>query len=183
MKIIKSWKKFNESYNRYGDELSYNNGLYALNLNFNLRQLGAKIETPHIESLSHFPYVLVSEDKILLDQLREYLKGLSKEDLEGIRFYNGKVDPFGEGGYVPFSNFGMCEITKEELNKCSHHNNVLTNDELYDRCKENRGDTPEGKVYSYFLLKRRDIYSEKDYIEVGVDVTEGVKKFLEMKKM
>ena len=82
----------------------------------------------------------------------------------------------------------MCEITKEDLLSSSNRtytrdnftdvtNNLIMNDELWDRCKQNMGDLPEGKVFSYFT-----VYSHKgkEHLELGIDVTEGLKNFLNM---
>jgi len=54
MKIL-TWKKFNES-EKYADELAFNNGIFALNLNFDISQfesiyqLKSKITTPYVTS-------------------------------------------------------------------------------------------------------------------------------------
>ena len=209
MKILKGWEKFNENASRYHfDEnkekikdvefVLHNNGVYSLDLNLDLRQIGADMIIPNIRSHSWHPYCLVSKDKTLLYKLEEYLKGLEFDDFNGVEWYsttsvNNAVCPFLGEKEVPY--FGrnqkysepmMCEITKEDLLSSSNRtytrdnftdvtNNLIMNDELWDRCKQNMGDLPEGKVFSYFT-----VYSHKgkEHLELGIDVTEGLKKFL-----
>jgi hypothetical protein len=163
------------------------NGVYSLDLNLNLREIGAEMVIPNIQSSSYHPYCLVSKDKTLLYKLQEYLKSLEFEDFNGVEWYdtrsvNNAVCPFlGEkevpffGRDIKYSNPMMCEITEQDLRKSSLRNNVISNnDELYKYCKENLGDLPDGKVFSYFT-----VFDYKEHhIEVGVDVTEGLKKFL-----
>lgn len=206
MKILKGWKKFNENDSRYHfDEnkpkienvefVLHKNGVYSLDLNLDLRQIGADMIIPNIISHSWHPYCLASKDKTLLYKLEEYLKGLEFDDFNGVEWYdsrpvNNAVCPFLGEKEVPY--FGrnqkysepmMCEITKEDLlvpstreNFTNVTNNLIMNDELWNRCKENMGDFPEGKVFSYFT-----VYSHKGkHLELGIDVTEGLKKFLNM---
>ena len=219
MKILKGWKKFNEdnhgSWNADRDHFDknkekiknvefvlHNNGVYSLDLSLDLREIGADMIIPNIESASKHPYCLVSKDKTLLYKLEEYLKGLEFDDFNGVEWYstrpvNNAVCPFLGEKEVPY--FGrinsrnnelkysepmMCEITKEDLlsqstrnNFTDVTNNLIMNDELWDRCKQNMGDLPEGKVFSYFT-----VYSHKgqEHLELGIDVTEGLKKFLNM---
>lgn len=222
MKILKGWKKFNEdnhgtaNASRYHfDEnkekikdvefVLHNNGVYSLDLNLDLRQIGADMIIPNIRSHSWHPYCLVSKDKTLLYKLEEYLKGLEFDDFNGVEWYsttsvNNAVCPFlGEKEVPYFGRTGnstrekysepmMCEITKEDLLSSSNRtytrdnftdvtNNLIMNDELWDRCKQNMGDLPEGKVFSYFT-----VYSHKgkEHLELGIDVTEGLKNFLNM---
>lgn len=222
MKILKGWEKFNEdnhgtaNASRYHfDEnkekikdvefVLHNNGVYSLDLNLDLRQIGADMIIPNIRSVSQHPYCLVSKDKTLLYKLEEYLKGLEFDDFNGVEWYsttsvNNAVCPFlGEKEVPYFGRTGnstrekysepmMCEITKEDLLSSSNRtytrdnftdvtNNLIMNDELWDRCKQNMGDLPEGKVFSYFT-----VYSHKgkEHLELGIDVTEGLKKFLNM---
>ena len=217
MKILKGWEKFNEdnhgteNASRYHfDEnkpkienvefVLHRNGIYSLDLNLDLRQIGADMIIPNIRSVSQHPYCLVSKDKALLYKLEEYLKGLEFDDFNGVEWYttrpvNNAVCPFLGEKEVPY--FGrnqkysepmMCEITKEDLLSSSNRtytrnnftdvtNNLIMNDELWDRCKQNMGDLPEEKVFSYFT-----VYSHKgkEHLELGIDVTEGLKKFLNM---
>jgi hypothetical protein len=212
MKILKGWEKFNENDSRYHfDEnkpkienvefVLNKNGVYSLDLNLDLRQIGADMIIPNIRSVSQHPYCLVSKDKTLLSKLEEYLKGLEFDDFNGVEWYdsrpvNNAVCPFlGEKEVPYFGRTGnstrekysepmMCEITKEDLlvpstrdNFTNVTNNLIMNDELWNRCKENMGDLPEGKVFSYFT-----VYSHKgkEHLELGIDVTEGLKKFLNM---
>ena len=226
MKILKGWKKFNEAYN--GNHGSWNadrdhfdenkekikdvefvlhkNGVYSLDLNLDLRQIGADMIIPNIRSASQHPYCLVSKDKTLLYKLEEYLKGLEFDDFNGVEWYdfasvNNAACPFLGEKEVPY--FGrnqkysepmMCEITKEDLlvpstrdNFTNVSNNLIMNDELWNRCKQNMGDLPEGKVFSYFTVyshgKPTEDRSNSDgwgHLELGIDVTEGLKKFLNM---
>ena len=236
MKILKGWKKFNEAYN--GNHGSWNadrdhfdenkekikdvefvlhkNGVYSLDLNLDLRQIGADMIIPNIRSASQHPYCLVSKDKTLLYKLEEYLKGLEFDDFNGVEWYsttsvNNAACPFlGEKevihcGFPYFGKTGnstrekysepmMCEITKEDLlvtstrdNFTNVSNNLIMNDELWNRCKQNMGDLPEGKVFSYFTVyshgKPTEDRSNSDgwgHLELGIDVTEGLKKFLNM---
>ena len=216
MKILKGWKKFNEdnhgSWNADRDHFDenkekiknvefvlHNNGVYSLDLNLDLRQIGADMIIPNIRSASQHPYCLVSKDKTLLYKLEEYLKGLEFDDFNGVEWYdfasvNNAACPFlGEKEVPYFGRTGnmqrekysepmMCEITKEDLlvpstrdNFTNVSNNLIMNDELWNRCKQNMGDLPEGKVFSYFT-----VYSHKgkEHLELGIDVTEGLKKFL-----
>ena len=220
MKILKGWKKFNEanhgSWNADRDHFDENkekikdvefvlhkNGVYSLDLNLDLRQIGADMIIPNIRSHSWHPYCLVSKDKTLLYKLEEYLKGLEFDDFNGVEWYstrpvNNAVCPFLGEKEVPY--FGrnqkysqpmMCEITKEDLlvpstrdNFTNVTNNLIMNDELWNRCKENMGDLPEGKVFSYFTVyshgKDRSNSDGWGHLELGIDVTEGLKKFLNM---
>ena len=228
MKILKGWEKFNEdnhgtaNASRYHfDEnkekikdvefVLHNNGVYSLDLNLDLRQIGADMIIPNIRSHSWHPYCLVSKDKTLLYKLEEYLKGLEFDDFNGVEWYsttsvNNAVCPFlGEKEVPYFGRTGnstrkkysepmMCEITKEDLlsqstrnNFTDVTNNLIMNDELWDRCKQNMGDLPEGKVFSYFTVyshgKPTEDRSNSDgwgHLELGIDVTEGLKKFLNM---
>lgn len=216
MKILKGWEKFNENDSRYHfDEnkekikdvefVLHKNGVYSLDLNLDLRQIGADMIIPNIISSSWHPYCLVSKDKTLLYKLEEYLKGLEFDDFNGVEWYdsrpvNNAVCPFlGEKEVPYFGRTGnstrekysepmMCEITKEDLLSPSDvSNNLIMNDELWDRCKQNMGDLPEGKVFSYFTVyshgKPTEDRSNSDgwgHLELGIDVTEGLKKFLNM---
>lgn len=213
MKILKGWKKFNENDSRYHfDEnkpkienvefVLNKNGVYSLDLNLDLRQIGADMIIPNIISSSWHPYCLVSKDKTLLYKLEEYLKGLEFDDFNGVEWYdsrpvNNAVCPFlGEKEVPYFGRTGnstrekysepmMCEITKEDLLSPSDvSNNLIMNDELWDRCKQNMGDLPEGKVFSYFTVyshgKDRSNSDGWGHLELGIDVTEGLKKFLNM---
>ena len=218
MKILKGWEKFNEDNHGTANASRYHfdenkekikdvefvlnkNGVYSLDLNLDLRQIGADMIIPNIRSHSWHPYCLVSKDKTLLYKLEEYLKGLEFDDFNGVEWYdsrpvNNAVCPFlGEKEVPYFGRTGnstrekysepmMCEITKEDLlvpstrdNFTNVTNNLIMNDELWNRCKENMGDLPEGKVFSYFT-----VYSHKgkEHLELGIDVTEGLKKFLNM---
>ena len=217
MKILKGWEKFNENDSRYHfDEnkpkienvefVLNKNGVYSLDLNLDLRQIGADMIIPNIRSVSQHPYCLVSKDKTLLYKLEEYLKGLEFDDFNGVEWYdsrpvNNAVCPFlGEKEVPYFGRTGnstrekysepmMCEITKEDLlvpstrdNFTNVTNNLIMNDELWNRCKENMGDLPEGKVFSYFTVyshgKDRSNSDGWGHLELGIDVTEGLKKFL-----
>jgi hypothetical protein len=216
MRLLKNWTKFNEDnhglwnaskshfdFNKKENEkvdfVSHKNGVYSLDLNLNLREIGADMIIPNIESSSWHPYCLVSKDKTLLYKLQDYLKSLEFEDFNGVEWYdtrpvNNAVCPFLPaedfgGKEVPF--FGrdedyskpmMCEITAEDLRKSSVRNNIIMNDELYKHCEENMGDLPDGKVFSYFTIYNimRTGEIKKDHIEVGIDVTEGLKKFLNL---
>ena len=216
MKILKGWEKFNENDSRYHfDEnkekikdvefVLHKNGVYSLDLNLDLTQIGADMIIPNIISSSWHPYCLVSKDKTLLYKLEEYLKGLEFDDFNGVEWYdsrpvNNAVCPFlGEKEVPYFGRTGnstrekysepmMCEITKEDLLSPSDvSNNLIMNDELWDRCKQNMGDLPEGKVFSYFTVyshgKPTEDRSNSDgwgHLELGIDVTEGLKKFLNM---
>lgn len=217
MKILKGWEKFNEDNHGTANASRYHfdenkekikdvefvlnkNGVYSLDLNLDLRQIGADMIIPNIRSASQHPYCLVSKDKTLLSKLEEYLKGLEFDDFNGVEWYstrpvNNAVCPFLGEKEVPY--FGrnqkytepmMCEITKEDLLSSSNRtytrdnftdvtNNLIMNDELWDHCKQNMGDLPEGKVFSYFT-----VYSHKgkEHLELGIDVTEGLKNFLNM---
>jgi hypothetical protein len=221
MRLLKNWTKFNEDNHGTANSSRYHfdenkqkienvefvlhkNGVYSLDLNFDLKQLGAEMVIPNIKSSSTHPYCLVSKDKTLLYKLEEYLKSLEFDDFNGVEWYdtrsiNNAVCPFlEESEGVPY--FGandikytkpmMCEITKEDLfprgwskwvEPVNTTNNVIQNEELYKRCKENMGDLPEGKVFSYFTVFSHE--GRKDglfHIEVGIDVTEGLKKFLNL---
>ena len=217
MKILKGWEKFNENDSRYHfDEnkpkienvefVLHKNGVYSLDLNLDLRQIGADMIIPNIRSASWHPYCLVSKDKTLLYKLEEYLKGLEFDDFNGVEWYdsrsvNNAVCPFLGEKEVPY--FGrnkekysepmMCEITKEDLlvpstreNFTNVSNNLIMNDELWNRCKQNMGDLPEGKVFSYFTVyshgkdRSRRNSDGWGHLELGIDVTEGLKKFLNM---
>ena len=214
MKILKGWKKFNEanhgSWNADRDHFDENkekikdvefvlhkNGVYSLDLNLDLTQIGADMIIPNIISSSWHPYCLVSKDKTLLYKLEEYLKGLEFDDFNGVEWYdfasvNNAACPFLGEKEVPY--FGrnqkysqpmMCEITKEDLLVPSNvSNNLIMNDELWNRCKQNMGDLPEGKVFSYFTVyshgKDRSNSDGWGHLELGIDVTEGLKKFLNM---
>ena len=178
------------------DFVSHKNGVYYIDLNLNLNEIGANIVTPPIDSSSWHPYCLVSKDKTLLYKLQDYLKSLEFDDFNGVEWYdtrpvNNAVCPFlpkeDFGGKAPFFGIDkehpepmMCEITAEDLRKSSVRNNVIYNDDLYLRCEENIGDIPDGKVFSYFTIYNvlRSGEIKNDHIEVGVDVTEALKKFL-----
>jgi hypothetical protein len=205
MKILKNWKKFNEDNHGTGnatrdhfeknkkeieniDFVLYKNGVYSIELNLNLREIGADMEIPNIKSSSSHPYCLVSKDKTLLYKLQEYLKGLEFDDFNGVewhdtRSFNNAVCPFQDGKKEspfiteePTAKPMMSEITKEDLRYPSRvNNNVIVNDELYNRCKENMRELPEGKAFSYFEIFS---YDEQKHIVVGIDVTEGLKKLL-----
>ena len=211
MKILKNWKKFNEdnhgtanaTRNNFEenkkeieniDFVLYKNGVYSIDLNLNLREIGADMEMPNITSNSTHPYCLVSKDKTLLYKLQEYLKGLEFDDFNGVEWYdtrsfnNTAVCPFlsdyvsehgKESPFIteePTAKPMMSEITKEDLRYPSRvDNNVIVNDELYNRCKENMRELPEGKAFSYFQIYS---YDEQKHIVVGIDVTEGLKKLL-----
>jgi len=186
MKIL-TWEKFNES-EKYDNELAFNNGIFALNLNFDISQfesiyqLKSKITTPYVTSNCENPFVFASKDKELLDELREFLNSLSKEEIEKIQFYsNSDRKLIYLSNFVPYSHNGICEIDKSDLSYQSKpNNNELYNDDLYNQCKKNMKKLPEGKVFSYFRLKKRKPELDKygDFIEVGVDVTEELKNFL-----
>jgi hypothetical protein len=198
MKILKNWKKFNEdnhgTFNASRDHFEknkkeienidfvlYKNGVYSIELNLDLREIGADMEIPNIKSSSSHPYCLVSKDKTLLYKLQEYLKGLEFDDFNGVEWYdtqsfNNAVCPFQDGKKKQQPKPMMSEITKEDLRYPSRvDNNVIVNDELYNRCKENMRELPEGKAFSYFEIYS---YDELKHIVVGIDVTEGLKKLL-----
>ena len=214
IKILKGWGKFNEDNHGTANASRYHfdenkekikdvefvlhkNGVYSLDLNLDLRQIGADMIIPNIRSASQHPYCLVSKDKTLLYKLEEYLKGLEFDDFNGVEWYsttsvNNAACPFLGEKEVPY--FGrnqkysqpmMCEITKEDLLVPSNvSNNLIMNDELWNRCKQNMGDLPEGKVFSYFTVyshgKDRSNSDGWGHLELGIDVTEGLKKFLNM---
>jgi hypothetical protein len=177
---------FNKKETEKVDFVVSKNGVYSLDINLNLREIGADMVMPNIQSSAYqHPYCLVSKDKTLLYKLQEYLKSLEFEDFNGVEWYdrrpvNNAVCPFLGEKEVPFFGINtkyskpmMCEITEQDLRKSSVRNNVISNSELFKYCKENLGDLPDGKVFSYFT-----VFDYKEHIEVGVDVTEGLKKFL-----
>jgi hypothetical protein len=169
------------------DHITESNGIYSLNLNFDLRDMGAEIKgLPDIDSFSHNPFCFVSTDKGLLEKLVDYLNNLSENDYEDIRLYDGNyfgkktlfLKPSNISVDEPFSE-GMVEISPEDYKMIfsGRRNNEIHNQRLFDKFKDNIGKVPYGKVFAYW-----QIYNDSmEVIEAGVDVTEGLVNFLQTK--
>jgi len=170
------------------DHITESNGIYSLNLNFDLRDMGAEIKgLPEIDSFSNNPFCFVSTDKNLLQKLVDYLNNLDENDYEDIRLYDGNY--FGKKSLFlkpsnisvddPFSD-GMVEMSPEDYKMIfsGRRNNEIHNQRLFDKFKNEIGEVPEGRVFAYW-----QIYNDlMEVIEAGVDVTEDLINFLESKQ-
>jgi hypothetical protein len=181
MKILKSWKKFNENRTRWqSDEspINYNSGAYSFHLNFDIRDITNN--NPPIYPGGE--YTTDSEGKALLEQ---FVEAIQKHDISEIKeFKNGKKTLFDEEVWVVScgsNNLNMREIPKEickyTLFKTGPYESNYLNEKQYELTKP-VADLEEGKIYTAFTFTNY----EKDYTGI-IDVTEEVKKFIEMNKM
>lgn len=181
MKVLKSWKKFNESRTRWQSDdspINYNSGAYSFHLNFDIRDITNN--NPPIYPGGEF--TTDSEGKNLLEQ---FVQAIQKHDISEIKeFRNGKKTLFDEeawGVTCGSNNLNMREIPKEiwkgTLFETGPYGSNYLNEKQFELTTPVK-ELEAGKIYTAFIFT--DYKNEYTGI---IDVTEEVKKFIEMNKM
>lgn len=192
MKVLKSWKKFNESRTRWQSDdspINYNSGAYSFHLNFDIRDITNN--NPFIYPGGEFT---TSSEGNGLDLLEQFVQAIQKHDISEIKeFINGKKTLFDEnkeGVSCGSNNLSMIEIPKEVY---GYTGNTFNPDETNSiksssiEISKPITELEKDKIYTVFTFKNNEINPETsdfdDEFTGIIDVTEGVKKFIEMNKM
>ena len=173
MKILKSWKMFNENRTRWQSEISpinYNSGAYSFHLNFDIRNINTGI----------YPGGEFTTDSEGKDLLEQFVVAIQKHDISEIKeFRNGKKTLFDENAWVVScgtNNLNMREIPKEIWKFKLFETGPYASNSLNEKQFELTTPVKEleaGKIYTAFKFTGY----ENDYTGI-IDVTEEVKKFL-----
>lgn len=183
MKALKSWKKFNESRTRWQSDdspINYNSGAYSFHLNFDIRDITNT--NPPI-----YPGKEFTTDSEGKDLLEKFVQAIQKHDISKIKsFRNGKETLFDEeawGVTCGSNNLNMRKIPKKIWNYTEFKTGPYDSNYLNERDFELTTPVKEleaGKIYTAFTFT--DYGQVSTYTGI-IDVTEEVKKFIEMNKM
>lgn len=180
MKILKSWKKFNENRTKWQSDdspINYNSGAYSFHLNFDIRDITNN--NPFIYPGGEF--TTDSEGKALLEQ---FVEAIQKHDVSEIKsFKSSKKTLFDEELWVVScgtNNLNIREIPKEiwkyTLFKTGSYDKNYLDEKQFELTKPVE-ELEGGKIYTAFNFTDY----KKEYTGI-IDVTEEVKKFVESSK-